>query len=120
MNLPKILYRYDAYGDHINPYIFLTRYHVLSHTPKGCWIEIAWKKKKFILLGARKRYACPTIKEAQTSFFHRKYRQLRILKAQVEAVQATITHAEKMRDEGKPIDTNYPLKINEIGLFNNE
>ena len=73
------LYRYeevryswgvDEYDNPLPGYdlrIHLNKYKVISTTLKGVWIQLwdSWPEdKKFILLSARKRFACPTEKEA--------------------------------------------------------
>jgi len=101
-------YRYDdrcvsnGVDEWDNPYpghsikIYLSKYIVLKHTPKGFWIEY-WGNpngKKFILTNARKRFACLTLEEAKESFLARKNRQRRILAAQIADVETAIRKIE--------------------------
>jgi hypothetical protein len=67
---------------------------IKSVTPKGVWIDDQGRKR-FILVGARKRYACPTIVEALESFVARKKRQLGILQTQVNNVEFYLKLAEQ-------------------------
>lgn len=48
-------------------------YHIRKRTPKGAWIG-----DRFILLTARKKFACETLEEAMKSFLARKTRQASI------------------------------------------
>ena len=59
-------------------------YTVVKETPKGVWLK-DWLNpcKKFVLRDAKKRFACPTKKEAQESFIHRKNRHIAILSNQL-------------------------------------
>lgn len=69
-------------------------YGVVKHTPMGCWVVPSWvdckndddinKYKKFIRSGAKKKFCYPTRKEAENAFYFRKYRQILILKKQLE------------------------------------
>jgi hypothetical protein len=56
----------------------LREYEVLRHTPKGVWLTLGFGDKRFVLRGARKRFACPTKLEARESFIARKTRQMKI------------------------------------------
>lgn len=49
---------------------------VLKKTPKGVWVGLAEGNRKFILLSARKKFACSTIAEAKESFKARKRGQI--------------------------------------------
>ena len=53
---------------------YMRKYPIIKRTPKGCWISMdeIENPKKFVLLTARKRYACPTEGEAVESFIARK------------------------------------------------
>jgi len=104
---PEVWYRYeevryspgtDEYGDPL-PYrgrleVKLDEYEVIKTTPKGVWIRLySWgNEKRFILRGARKRYACPTKEEAIESFRARKERQRRILTSQLEDVNDALNY----------------------------
>ncbi len=69
--------------------VWLRRYPVLKRTPKGAWLDIN-ARRRFVLAGARKRYACPTIEEARESFLARKAAQRRILVARLRDVDAAV------------------------------
>ena len=96
---PTQLYRY--HNDH--DVVRMRTFHVIKHTPMGAWIS-DYGTRRFVLLGAKKRYACPTKEEAQTSFLRRKERQLGILQHQVKMVE----HAMKNMRAGR---------LNERSLF---
>jgi hypothetical protein len=70
----------------------LRRYPILKRTPKGAWIDtgLGMLQPRFVLLNARKRFACPTEPEAMESFIQRKRNQLRILKSQVARVEKAL------------------------------
>jgi hypothetical protein len=97
-------YRYDS--------SFMQEYKVLSTTAQGVWIEVQYydffppkpvgekPMKKFILRDATKRWACPTKQEALESFVARKKRQIKILKAQIEAIQQSIDHCPTLEKLG--------------------
>jgi len=75
--------------------LVLNTYKVLRHTPKGVWISmyggISYStEQKFILLSARKRFACPTVEEALVSFKARKQRQIKILKGQLKQAEEAL------------------------------
>lgn len=72
--------------------VALRRYEVLRATPKGAWIDV-WGAPKFVLLSARKRFACPTIEEAKASFIARKRRQIRVLSAQLHDAKIALSLA---------------------------
>ena len=60
-----------------NVHLYVQVYPVDKRTPKGAWIN-ANGAKKFVLLEARKQFACNTLEEALKSFLARKSRQVRI------------------------------------------
>lgn len=70
--------------------IVLDIYHVLKLTAKGVWIEEYAGKKRFVLKGARKQFACPTKEDALISFRARKKRQIRILKHQLRRAELAL------------------------------
>lgn len=80
-----------------NTDIVLSKYKIIKRTPKGAWISTCdWTDdKKFVLLIARKQYACETTEEAKQSFIMRKRRQLEILSTQLEHVKLALQQIEK-------------------------
>ena len=85
----EILFRYDRDYDGYA----LMKLPVLRRTRRGAWVDF-YGKEKFVLGGARKRFAYPTKDEAFVSFLRRKKKQLAILAAQHDAVVALIALAE--------------------------
>lgn len=82
----------DQFDDPLPGYnlrLLLSQYRVIKRTPKGAWIN-NYGEKKFVLLTARKRYACPTKEEALECFIFRKKRQLSILSSKVRQVEQAI------------------------------
>ena len=68
--------------------VLLDGYLVLKRTPKGAWIDV-YGVRRFVLLTARKQFACETAELAAESFRRRKTKQISLLKAQqAEAVHA--------------------------------
>ena len=109
MNDLKFLYRFtdhqtagsiDEWGDICGPSttrVVLHKYPILKITPKGAWINI-FGDKKFVLLTARKRFACPTEEEAKKSFVARKQRQIQINNASIHRAQEAIKVVGKTGD----------------------
>lgn len=62
---------------------------VIKTTEKGVWID-NYGIKKFILLNAHKRYACPSEAEALQSYHARKKRQCKILRYQLAKAEAAL------------------------------
>lgn len=84
-------------------------FKVVGVTPKGVWLTFTYGKdhfafderdKRFVLLEARKRYACPTIEEAKESFIARKTRQARIYRARMEDAEEAIRIINKEKFYG--------------------
>ena len=86
----------DEWGDSTGsrPDVVLRKYGVIKHTPKGTWIDEGWDSKKFVLRDARRRWACPTVEEAEESFMARKRRQLSILQAHQRHVEDVMAMVE--------------------------
>lgn len=72
--------------------VILRTYEVTKRTPKGAWIrKWSWGDEvRFVLLTARKKFACETTEDAGKSFVARKTRQLSILHRQVRDVEAAL------------------------------
>lgn len=119
--MTEYLYRYTdiKYAPSLNEWdepegrgtvgITLRKYPILAKTPKGAWIEMGYHfadditdkmvvHKRFVLLTANKRFACPTEKEALESLIARKQRQIRILDNLKEDARLTICLAKKKLD----------------------
>lgn len=63
---------------------------VIKYTNCGVWIDV-YGRKRFVNLGARKKYACLTEQEALESYHARKKRQVRILKLRLAEAEAALT-----------------------------
>jgi len=59
-----------------------TEFKILRRTKCGIWID-NHGTERFVLLDARKKFACLTRKDAVISFIARKRKQIKILKAQL-------------------------------------
>lgn len=99
----KVFYRYEDYSDegYCGIRLEVYEFRVLSTTPKGVWID-RWGTKRFVLLDARKRFACPTKAEALTSYIKRKERQIRILNSQIEYARQALELAEDEQSGANP------------------
>ena len=67
----------------------LRKYPVLKTTPEGVWL-FTEGRRRWVKRDARKRFACPTKREASESFKARKQRQLAILKRQIKGVESAL------------------------------
>lgn len=84
----KLLYRYvDSRASENGFYIYLMEFEVKRET-KHCYVIEAGGKDKFVLMGAGKRFAYPTIAQARQSFERRKQMQLGYLAAEHDRVKA--------------------------------
>lgn len=81
----------DMYGTSA-PQIRIDRFEIIRRTEKGAWI-CSVSGKRFILLTARKRFACETEKEAVESMIARRNRQIRIIEKQLERCKEDIMAA---------------------------
>lgn len=86
----------------------LHKYPILKKTPKGAWI--LYGSKKFVLLSARKKFACLTELEAIESFIRRKMSQKSRLQNQLDraekAMQLGLAMQRKLADELQKEETN--------------
>ena len=73
--------------------VYLGKYFIIKKTAKGIWINYLGTKK-FILLSARKKFACLTSEEAIESYIARKERQIRILSNQLNNAKSALSQAE--------------------------
>jgi hypothetical protein len=64
----------------------VVKYVVIRHPPKGVWLEGRYGpfKPRFVLKGARRRFACPTKTEALASYIARQKRRIEILSGQID------------------------------------
>lgn len=65
-----------SYGSTI--VVHLYKFPVVKLTPKGVWLNPYFENRRFVRREAVRRYACPTIEEARTSFVARKRKQASI------------------------------------------
>ena len=85
----------DRYGTS-GPYIEARWYEVKKRTPKGAWID-----NRFVLLTARKTYACNTIDEALVSFIARKTRQHTIYQTRANKAKRALDIAKEIQCQTK-------------------
>lgn len=88
----------DDYGDHAYSRleVELHKYWVHHHTPKGVWLGLfRGSKHRFVLKGATRRFACPTIELAKESFIARKRKQAAIYHARANQAERAIELVEK-------------------------
>ena len=89
-----------------NPYgsgelkVVLLTFDVIKETAKGVWImdHYGIGKKKFVLLSARKKFACVSEADAKTSFIARKRRQCSIYAARLRQAQRAIEICQRGSD----------------------
>ncbi|TPJ51625.1 MULTISPECIES: hypothetical protein [unclassified Mesorhizobium] len=86
-------YRYEDSASNRTS-IHLSRYRVLRETPKGVWLD-DYGQGRFVLNGAGKRWAYPTIEQARESFLIRKRRQVQHLKHYLAHAEIVLAAAEK-------------------------
>jgi len=85
---------YRAYNGYDG--IYYDSFQVMKHTPKGVWIFDWYSgKKKFVLEGIGKRYACPTKLEAARSIVKRTEKHLVILQSRIGKAFKTLELAKK-------------------------
>ena len=66
-------------------------YPVKSFTARGVWLSVPYhndKHQRFVLREGRKRWACPTKREALISYLIRKERHLQFLKIKLSEIEA--------------------------------
>ena len=111
--MSEYLYRYDdqkysrgldMFDEPIrgfNTSVVLNKFEITKRTPKGAWVKLyGWDhKEKFVLLTARKQYACETLEEAKQSFRMRKRRQIKILTAQLEHVKLALQQIDGIQGD---------------------
>ncbi|RLA42889.1 MAG: hypothetical protein DRR06_13465 [Gammaproteobacteria bacterium] len=74
---------------------------VESVTNAGCWVHHRlYTERKFILDGARKRYAYPTKKLAWDSFKRRRYMQADILDRQLRRLNQILYYVKEIDAKG--------------------
>lgn len=91
----------DDFDDPLPGYtmeVHLHKFPIERRTPKGVWIR-GWGGMRFVLLSARKRYACPTIEEALESFQARKNRQIKILKGQLQRAELALSLSDSWKEK---------------------
>lgn len=81
-------YEYETIT-HSRVVVNLKEFDVIKHTRCGVWLDV-FGTKKFVKTKARKRWACPSRREAYESFLARKKKQKRILESQLDRVEQSI------------------------------
>ena len=84
------LYRYDWIHDSL----YSQRFKIIRKTEKGVWID-HWGKEKFVLLTARKQFACKTQDEALISFIARKNASISTHLSQLERAKEALKFAKE-------------------------
>lgn len=97
--MTEFYYRYyDVGWDEYSFQIHLERFRVVKKTPRGAWIEETHGypvKKRFVLDGARRRYAYPTKALALNSYRIRKRWQIGYCKNKIDRANAILGITEK-------------------------
>ena len=95
------------------PQIVWSKFGVLKETPKGVWI-ICWTakgSKKFILNGAKKRFAYPTKTEAKENFIARKKRYISILTAYLYDAKRDLSLGTREFIKAEPVELEFPVVV---------
>jgi len=82
----------EDYGYHTHVQINLLEFEVVKETLKGIWIEDILKRRRFINLNLRKKYACLSKEDATVSFISRKKAQIKILKNQLRNAESALSY----------------------------
>lgn len=75
--------------------VYLRQFPITRTTAKGAWIDV-YGTHRFVLLTARKRFACESIDAARDSFVARKQAQRRIYTARLRSINRAIEIAERL------------------------
>jgi len=102
-------YRYEALNYIYGPKLILKEFKGIKETPCGWWIgttpdflSLPEDGKRWVSMSAKKRYAYPTIEQAQINFRARKNREIGILRAQLDSAEhQLILIKEVMRKPGE-------------------
>lgn len=93
----ECLFRYDTvFFIDQGPTIHLTKYKILSTTPKGFWIPkqeydpTAAYGKRWVSNNARKRFVYPTMREALYAYIKRKEKMEKILRARLKDTKTVL------------------------------
>jgi len=92
-------YRVTEVKTYAGVHILVHTLRVLKTTPKGVWFD-DFGRRRFVLTGARKRFACPNLKEAVESFKARKQRQITILTSQLGHANDALERIEQWEKTG--------------------
>lgn len=80
-------------------------FHVIKHTPRGCWISVGYRgKKRFICWDWKKKFAHATKEDALQSFIARKHRQAAIYEARLDTTRRALAIAKCMVAEPGPVN----------------
>lgn len=88
----------DEYGWNTYIRVHLNKYPIIKKTDKGIWLD-NFGSKRFVLLAARKKFACLTIEEALASYKARKNRQIKILVTQLKHANEALRQASTINPE---------------------
>lgn len=86
----EYLLRYVDWGGGVT----LEKYEILKRTPRGAWISVDYVKKRFVLENTHKCFAHASEEKARESFFARKKKQLKILRAQIANIESAVYSLE--------------------------
>lgn len=114
----EYLYRYmeHYYSTGIN--VTLQRYKIIKRTPKGAWIKTYTNSgKKFVLLSARKQFACETVELALESFKYRKMKQFKIYESKVKNLKHILLAFDIGNKNEVLFDQKYNVKIDKGNKF---
>lgn len=82
----------------VGPLLTIRRFRIIKRTPQGAWIrELPIGERRFVLLTARKKFACSTREEALESFIARKRAHVRHAKARLHSAERELALAERLQ-----------------------
>ena len=93
------LYRYEPVLHAVG--LVLHEYPIIKRAPCGVWLDTGWGMKKFVLSGARRRFAHETPTGALTAFIRRNARYIQILKEKLEGAEQYKEVALNLSSAGK-------------------
>ena len=103
---PQVYYRYDCHHYEYHSQIMAQELMVIRVTPSGVWVN-DYGRKRFVLNGAKKKFAHPTKELALASFIARKERQITILTAQFERITNALKAAQAHNPNQAPLLIEY-------------
>lgn len=101
----------DDGGGGYTVYVYLYKYRVVKHTPKGVQLDVGmYSRPRLVLHASLNKFASPTIAEAIAAFTARKNAQSRILARRLYDVKTAKHLAATGRIQGLPEDFEHDFE----------